>query len=180
MNSAAAPPVALKRTPAAYHCPPSALAQMTVTVPALLMLGECAIAPARFVELSFSSSMAVHPLGTVWSTLWLRVLITLSATPSVVVAVMSALIVTLFLGGWSPGVPLPEGALGTWISAAVFTVKILTVLFIYIWVRWTLPRFRYDQLMKLGWKGLVPIAMANIVVTSILTALWDALTGGPA
>jgi len=42
---------------------------------------------------------------------------------------------------------------------------------VYIWVRWTLPRFRYDQLMRLGWKGLIPLAMANIVLTGAITAL---------
>jgi len=98
----------------------------------------------------------------------------------VAMIVMSSLIVTLFLGGWSPGFPLPEGALWTVISAGVFTLKALVVLFLYIWVRWTLPRFRYDQLMKLGWKGLVPLAMVNIVVTGLVTALWDAISGGPA
>jgi NADH-quinone oxidoreductase subunit H len=49
------------------------------------------------------------------------------------------------------------------------------VLFFYIWVRWTLPRFRYDQLMRLGWKGLVPLAMANIVATGVVVTLWDAV-----
>jgi NADH-quinone oxidoreductase subunit H len=98
----------------------------------------------------------------------------------VAMIVMSSLIVTLFLGGWNPGFPLPEGAVWTLISAGVFTMKVLVVLFLYIWVRWTLPRFRYDQLMRLGWKGLVPLAMANIVVTGIVTAIWDAISGGPA
>ena len=86
--------------------------------------------------------------------------------------VMSALLVTLFLGGWDPVFfELPEGAAGTAISVLCFTVKLLAVLFLYIWVRWTLPRFRYDQLMKLGWKTFVPLALLNIVLTGIVVSL---------
>ena len=89
--------------------------------------------------------------------------------------VMSALLVTLFLGGWDPVFfELPEGTAGTAISVLCFTVKLLAVLFLYIWVRWTLPRFRYDQLMKLGWKAFVPLALLNIVLTGIVVSL---LTG---
>jgi NADH-quinone oxidoreductase subunit H len=95
----------------------------------------------------------------------------------VAMIVMSAMIVTLFLGGWNPGFPLPDGALWTLVSFVAFTVKILLVLFLYIWVRWTLPRFRYDQLMRLGWKGLIPIAMVNLVVTGIAVTLWDRWKG---
>jgi NADH-quinone oxidoreductase subunit H len=98
----------------------------------------------------------------------------------VAMIVMSSLIVTLFLGGWNPGFPLPQGAAWTLLSAGAFTLKVLLVLFLYMWVRWTLPRFRYDQLMKLGWKGLLPLAMGNIVVTGIVTAIWDAISGGSA
>ena len=86
--------------------------------------------------------------------------------------VMSALLVTLFLGGWDPVFfELPEGAAGTAISVLCFTVKLLAVLFLYIWVRWTLPRFRYAQLMKLGWKTFVPLALLNIVLTGIVVSL---------
>jgi len=86
--------------------------------------------------------------------------------------VMSSLLVTLFLGGWDPVFfDLPEGAAGTAISVLCFTVKLLAVLFLYIWVRWTLPRFRYDQLMKLGWKAFVPLALLNIVLTGIVVSL---------
>ncbi|MBI3723493.1 NADH-quinone oxidoreductase subunit NuoH [bacterium] len=90
---------------------------------------------------------------------------------------MSALCVTLFLGGWSgPGLHLVghagtldpavvgvfEGALGVfW-----FSVKVMAVLCFYMWVRWTLPRFRYDQLMGLGWKGLIPAGLANLFLTA--------------
>ena len=86
--------------------------------------------------------------------------------------VMSALLVTLFLGGWDPVFfELPEGVGGTAISVLCFTLKLLAVLFLYIWVRWTLPRFRYDQLMKLGWKTFVPLALLNIVLTGIVVSL---------
>ena len=89
--------------------------------------------------------------------------------------VMSSLMVTLFLGGWDPPFfELPEGAVGTVLSVLCFLLKLLAVLFFYIWVRWTLPRFRYDQLMKLGWKTLIPLALLNIVLTGIVVAL---LTG---
>ena len=86
--------------------------------------------------------------------------------------VMSALLVTLFLGGWDPVFfELPEGPAGTAISVLCFVLKLLAVLFLYIWVRWTLPRFRYDQLMRLGWKTLVPLALLNIVLTGIIVSL---------
>ena len=91
---------------------------------------------------------------------------------------MSSLLVTLFLGGWDPGLfPLPDGAIWTTLSVLVFTGKVLVVLFVYIWVRWTLPRFRYDQLMRLGWKGLVPLGLVNIAVTAIFFAIHDGLKG---
>ena len=93
----------------------------------------------------------------------------------VAMIVMSAFTVSLFLGGWNPGFELPEGPWWTAVSVGVFSFKLLAVLFIYIWVRWTLPRFRYDQLMQLGWKGLVPLALANIVITGIVITLWDSL-----
>ena len=96
----------------------------------------------------------------------------------VAMIVMSSLLVTLFLGGWNPGFALPEGALWTAVSVGAFSIKVLVILFIYMWVRWTLPRFRYDQLMRLGWKGLIPLAMANIVITGVVVTLWDAITKG--
>jgi NADH-quinone oxidoreductase subunit H len=52
-----------------------------------------------------------------------------------------------------------------------FVLKVLVILFVYIWVRWTLPRFRYDQLMSVGWKFLLPVALANIVLTSLAVVL---------
>ncbi len=80
----------------------------------------------------------------------------------------SALIVTLFLGGWQ--VPhletlgLPSLAVSL-IQVGAFIVKVLAMLFFYMWIRWTIPRFRYDQLMNLGWKVMIPLALVNIAVT---------------
>ena len=80
----------------------------------------------------------------------------------------SALIVTLFLGGWQvPGLgSLGLPALWTSIGQILgFIVKVCFVLFFYIWIRWTVPRFRYDQLMNLGWKVMLPVGLLNLVVT---------------
>jgi NADH-quinone oxidoreductase subunit H len=83
----------------------------------------------------------------------------------------------LFFGGWgSPfGDLLPEMQ-GTFVSAVMpilwFVAKVFSFLFLYVWVRGTLPRFRYDQLMGYGWKYLVPVAMLNIVGTSLVMAVF--------
>jgi NADH-quinone oxidoreductase subunit H len=85
---------------------------------------------------------------------------------------VSALMVTMYLGGWQP-IP-PFGALGLdsgWWPILWFIVKLLAVLFVFIWLRGTLPRFRYDQFMKLGWKVLIPAALAWIVVLATFRAL---------
>jgi len=89
--------------------------------------------------------------------------------------VASCLMVTLFLGGWS----LPSTTYMSWqtewwsllIYPIVFLIKMCFFIVFFIWIRWTLPRFRYDQLMGLGWKCILPISLANIVVTCILLAL---------
>jgi NADH-quinone oxidoreductase subunit H len=76
----------------------------------------------------------------------------------------------LFLGGWTGpvfGPPLLQSLL----PVLWFALRVFVFLFIYIWVRGTLPRFRYDQLMAFGWKFLLPLAIANIVVTSLVVAL---------
>jgi len=88
--------------------------------------------------------------------------------------VASSLMVTLFLGGWS----LPSQTYMSWqtewwsvpLYAIVFLLKLSIFIVFFIWVRWTLPRFRYDQLMGLGWKGILPLSLANILLTGILIA----------
>jgi len=87
----------------------------------------------------------------------------------------SALMTTLFFGGWD--IPFtqwdntpPWTILKTVATLAAFTLKVGFFLFLYIWVRWTLPRFRYDQLMALGWKVMLPLAL--VYLTVIATAIW--------
>jgi NADH-quinone oxidoreductase subunit H len=72
---------------------------------------------------------------------------------------LSALCVTLFLGGWH----------GPWLPGPIwFLLKLFILLFLFVWVRTTVPRLRYDQLMRFGWKVLLPVATLNAVVTAIL------------
>jgi NADH-quinone oxidoreductase subunit H len=89
--------------------------------------------------------------------------------------VASCLMVTLFLGGWSLPIPaymaLQDSAWSLLIYPIVFLIKMCLFIVFFIWIRWTLPRFRYDQLMGLGWKCILPISLGNIVLTCILLAL---------
>ena len=93
---------------------------------------------------------------------------------------VSALVVTLFLGGWTLpffGLDRPaDSVFGGLIHIGVFLAKVMFLMALFIWVRWTLPRFRYDQLMDLGWRRFLPLALANIVVT----AFWLWMTRQPA
>ena len=73
---------------------------------------------------------------------------------------VSAVAADLFLGGWH-GPLLPESFGWIW-----FLVKVAAILFFYIWMRWTLPRYRYDQLMAFGWKVLLPVSVVNLIVTA--------------
>jgi NADH-quinone oxidoreductase subunit H len=86
----------------------------------------------------------------------------------------SSLIVTLFLGGWYfPGIP--DGSAGWFwglVNIAVFFGKVAALLLFFIWVRWTLPRFRYDQLMRLGWIFFFEIALVNVFLTAFIIALF--------
>ena len=75
---------------------------------------------------------------------------------------VSAVATDLFLGGWH-GPFLPE-----WLGWVWFLIKVFLLLFFYIWMRWTLPRYRYDQLMEFGWKWLLPAAVLNLLVTAFL------------
>jgi NADH-quinone oxidoreductase subunit H len=73
---------------------------------------------------------------------------------------VSAVAVDLFLGGWH-GPFLPP-----WLGWVWFLVKLSCLLFFYLWIRWTLPRYRYDQLMEFGWKFLLPLSVLNLLVTA--------------
>ena len=78
---------------------------------------------------------------------------------------VSAVATSLFLGGWL-GPFLPD-----WLGWIWFMVKVLLLLFFYVWMRWTLPRYRYDQLMEFGWKWLLPAAVLNLIATAALV-IW--------
>ncbi|MEY2800408.1 MAG: NADH-quinone oxidoreductase subunit NuoH [Bacteroidota bacterium] len=81
--------------------------------------------------------------------------------------VSSAIMASLYFGGYNyPGMHLISNPnVAALIGVAAFFTKILLFIFFFIWVRWTVPRFRYDQLMKLGWKVLIPLAIINIALT---------------
>jgi NADH-quinone oxidoreductase subunit H len=96
---------------------------------------------------------------------------------------ISAMVTTLFFGGWD--IPFTHwdeqaGWLPFLVTGGVFFLKLLGWLFFFMWIRWTLPRFRYDQLMSLGWKVLLPVALAYVMVVAVAvylgTTVW-ALTG---
>jgi NADH-quinone oxidoreductase subunit H len=84
------------------------------------------------------------------------------------------LMVTLFFGGWTlpfAGLDQPAQTIGMGVAhIGIFLGKVVVLLVVFIWVRWMLPRFRYDQLMKLGWKRFVPLALANVLATAVV--LW--------
>jgi len=87
----------------------------------------------------------------------------------------SAIVVTLFFGGWHlPGVP--DGSHGWFfglLNIVVFFAKVAVLLFFFMWVRWTLPRFRYDQLMRLGWLFFFEIALVNIFLVAGILAYFS-------
>lgn len=98
----------------------------------------------------------------------------------------SAVITLLFFGGWHPlpfvtledlsgwiGFDLSTGALGATLSVLIMLGKIFFFLFLFMWVRWTVPRFRYDQVMRIGWTMMLPLALANLVAYAIIIALVD-------
>jgi NADH-quinone oxidoreductase subunit H len=92
----------------------------------------------------------------------------------------SALLVTLFFGGWDIPFTLwdnqaPWSVLKTIVTGLVFAGKVLFFLFFYMWIRWTLPRFRYDQLMSLGWRILLPVSLVYIVVIAGTLLILDLL-----
>ena len=88
----------------------------------------------------------------------------------------AALMTLFFLGGWhlpflAP--PAEPSWLGALLHVGVFTGQVMAIMFLFIWVRWTLPRFRYDQLMRIGWKVMLPIAVANLCWVAVWIALRD-------
>jgi NADH-quinone oxidoreductase subunit H len=83
--------------------------------------------------------------------------------------VISGLMVTLFFGGWD----IPIWDQPNWIEPIVVIVKMSFFIFFFIWIRATLPRLRYDQLMSFGWKILLPLATLNALVTAILVVVLD-------
>lgn len=89
--------------------------------------------------------------------------------------VSSAVISTLYFGGYNfpfmNDIGLDHNAI-TIIGTLVFFAKIFFFVFFFMWVRWTLPRFRYDQLMNLGWKILLPLSIANLMITAVVLILW--------
>lgn len=94
--------------------------------------------------------------------------------------ISSALISLIFFGGFNyPGMDWVLNTLGqnaaTLIGVGAFFSKIFFFIFFYMWVRWTVPRFRYDQLMNLGWKVLIPLCIGNIILTGLVILLKDNL-----
>jgi len=90
--------------------------------------------------------------------------------------IASGMIVTLYLGGWQ--VPYIDKlglstTLTTIIQVAAFLFKMGALLFFFIWVRWSIPRFRYDQLMNLGWKVMFPLALANLIWVALLIMIFN-------
>jgi NADH-quinone oxidoreductase subunit H len=90
--------------------------------------------------------------------------------------VSSAVMATLFFGGYDiPFVNEANWGLAPWlyslISFSVMMAKVSFLLFVFIWIRWTIPRFRYDQLMNLGWRKLIPLALFNMVLSAAIL-LW--------
>ncbi|HEX7313967.1 MAG TPA: NADH-quinone oxidoreductase subunit NuoH [Pyrinomonadaceae bacterium] len=93
--------------------------------------------------------------------------------------VVAAVATTVFLGGWYfPGVLWLAGGYGNlyiFLSLVVFFVKMALLLYLYFWLRWTFPRYRYDQLMDLGWKWMIPASLLNIVWTAVTIFTLQAL-----
>jgi NADH-quinone oxidoreductase subunit H len=88
--------------------------------------------------------------------------------------ISSAVMATLFFGGYD--IPFVNEAnlapnLAVVLGTAALLLKIAFFIFVFMWVRWTIPRFRYDQLMRLGWKTLIPLALVNMLITAVLILL---------
>jgi NADH-quinone oxidoreductase subunit H len=108
----------------------------------------------------------------------------------------SGVFILLFLGGWNPLPFVPLSTLIGWlghlspfflhpivvglISISIFMGKALSFIFLFMWVRWTVPRFRYDQVMKLGWQKLLPLAIGNLIFYAVAIAIHDLQLGAAA
>jgi NADH-quinone oxidoreductase subunit H len=87
--------------------------------------------------------------------------------------VSAAIMAILFFGGYNfPGMDAFSGNVLAILSIAAFALKIFLFIFVIMWIRWTIPRFRFDQLMHLGWKVLIPAAIVNMLVTGLVIA-WN-------
>ena len=94
----------------------------------------------------------------------------------------SSVFILLFFGGWNPLPWLPLSTLAGWLhlqhwpvvvgalSIVIFLAKVLFMIFFFMWVRWTVPRFRYDQVMRIGWQKLLPLALGNLIVYALAIA----------
>jgi NADH-quinone oxidoreductase subunit H len=95
----------------------------------------------------------------------------------------SGVFVLLFFGGWNPLPWVPLASVVHWlglqgwpvvvgaISIAIFLAKVLFMIFFFMWVRWTVPRFRYDHVMRIGWRGLLPLSLLNLIAYALAIAL---------
>jgi len=85
--------------------------------------------------------------------------------------VSSAIMAILFFGGYNfPGMSHFSGNTLAILGIAAFATKIFIFIFVIMWIRWTIPRFRFDQLMHLGWKSLLPLSLINLLVTGLVIA----------
>ena len=85
--------------------------------------------------------------------------------------ISSAVIAILFFGGYNfPGMDNFSGNTLAILGILAFLTKTFIFIFIFMWIRWTIPRFRFDQLMHLGWKTLIPIAIINMLITGVVIA----------
>ena len=93
------------------------------------------------------------------------------------IVIGSAIFTVIFLGGWHflpfMADPWPQTWVGTLLGVGCFLAKTIFLIFFFIWIRWTLPRFRYDQVMSLGWTKLLPLALANLVFYILLVTWLD-------
>lgn len=90
------------------------------------------------------------------------------------VIVSAGVITTLYLGGWQFPYLQNFGLPSFWVSilqVAAFGIKVVLMVFFFIWIRWTIPRFKYNQLMNLGWKVMLPLALVNLVITAAVIIL---------